>query len=100
MLRIALLALVILGSAVQARELTREQKLEDFHTLVNIINAAYGPLEYKLSNKIVDINLLNAQVEQEIANTATNHDFYYTMVRYIGAYRDGHTHIEIPSTAV
>lgn len=99
MLRFMLLVLALVATTAQARELTKEQKLEDFHTLVNIIGASYGPLEYKGTAKIVDLALLNNEYEQLIGNTASNRDFYYTLVKYIGAYRDGHTHIAVPSTA-
>jgi C-terminal processing protease CtpA/Prc len=99
MLKIIGLLLVTLSLAAQARTLTKEQKLEDFRTMVSIINAGYGPLEYKMANKIVDITLLNAQMEQEITKTTTDRDFYYSMVKYIAAYRDGHFGMQVPSTA-
>jgi C-terminal processing protease CtpA/Prc len=100
MFRFVLLGLLMVSTMASARPLTKEQKLEDFRTLVSVINAAYGPLEYKMSNKIVDITLLNSQVEQQVVNTATNRDFYYTLVKYVAAYRDGHFGISVPSTAM
>lgn len=92
-----LLVVAVCALSSHARVLTNEQKLADFHYLVSVINAGYGPLEYKVANKIVALDSLNARFEQEIANTKTNTEFYYKMVEYVASYRDGHFSIRLPN---
>lgn len=97
--QIVVLAAVAWCASAGARPLTQEQKLADFHYLVSVIEAGYGPLEFKQTNKIVLYPQLNAQFEQDIANTTSNQDFYYKMVEYIAAYQDGHFGMYLPSDA-
>ncbi len=97
---LALLCLTFAVSTVHARPLTKAQKLEDFNYLTSVINANYGPLEYKMSNKVVDIINLNVQFQNLIENTTSNRDFYYTLVKYVAAYKDGHFGIRVPSTII
>jgi hypothetical protein len=79
-----------------ARPLTPEQKLADFHYLASVIEAGYGPLEFKQTNKVISPQL-NGQFEQEIGATQSNQDFYYKMVEYVAAYQDGHFGMYLPS---
>lgn len=94
---ILVLATVAWCASGGARPLTHDQKLADFHYLVSVIEAGYGPLEFKQTNKIVLFPQLNTQFEQEIANTTSNQDFYYKMVEYIAAFQDGHFGMYLPS---
>ena len=87
---LCLLVFAVCSLNIHARGLTTEQKLADFRYLVSVINAGYGPLEYKIANKVLSYDALNARFESEIANTKTNAEFYYKMVEYVAAYRDGH----------
>jgi Peptidase family S41/PDZ domain len=95
-----LLMTSVLAGAVDAgaRSLTVDQKLQDFRSFVSTVSANYGPLEYKTQKGIVDVNKLNQKFEAEIQQTTTNRDFYYAMVRYVAAYRDGHFGISVPTT--
>ena len=81
-----------------ARDLTVDQKFTDFRFLVSAIQSGYGPLEYKMTNKVVDYVALNSRFEQAIRQTTSNQDFYYLMVEYVSAYRDGHFHIRVPTS--
>jgi len=100
MSRLLLLVVALLSAAAFARPLTKAQKLEDFHTLVASIHTSYGPLEYKIANKGIDLALLDAQTENRILNTATNAEFYYELVKYIAAYQDGHFGMSVPSDVI
>jgi len=84
--------------AAFAGNLTTEQKLSDFRYLLAVINSGYGPLEYKQVQKIMDPQALNTRFEAEITATKSNEEFYYKLVEYIAAYRDGHFGIELPTT--
>ncbi len=97
---LALLCLMLFTATATARPLTKAQKLEDFQYLTGVINANYGPLEYKMSNKIVDITNLNIHFQNLIEATTTNREFYYTLVKYVASYRDGHFGIRVPSTVI
>ncbi len=90
------LAGLALATEVHARELSKDEKLSDFIHLKAIIQNGYGPLEYKTSAKIVDVAALNQKTEAEILATKNNHEFYYKMVEYVAAYKDGHFGIELP----
>lgn len=94
---LCLLVFAVCSLHAQARGLTTEQKLADFHYLVSVINAGYGPLEYKVTNKILSVDALNTRFEKEVASTKTNSEFYYKMVEYVAAYRDGHFSLRLPN---
>ncbi|MGE4131784.1 MAG: S41 family peptidase [Bdellovibrionales bacterium] len=96
-LRGSVIVLAITALTAQARDLTTEQKLRDFHLFTSVIANGYGPLEYKMANKIVDLSTLDGRFESKIAATTTNRDFYYTMVQYVAAYKDGHFHMQLPT---
>ena len=97
---LALLCLTLVTATAAARPLTKAQKLEDFNYLVSVINANYGPLEYKMSAKVVDIANLNIHFQNLVESTTSNRDFYYTLVKYVAAYKDGHFGIRVPSTVI
>lgn len=96
---IFLVALVFSGLA-HAQLLTQEQKLRDFDTLTSAIQNGYGPLHYKTEKGIVNIPQLIAEYRERIARTQSNRDFYYTMIKFVAAFKDGHFGMYVPTTHV
>ncbi len=80
-----------------ARELTKEQKLNDLNELVAMIKGGYGPLQYKKSNFGIDIDKLTAKYSQLIAESKNNSEFYYLIVKYVAEFNDSHFGARIPT---
>ncbi len=93
----ALLGLVF-SSSVFAGPLTVDQKLQDFATLNSVIESGYGPLPYKLSQKVVDLQVVRGEFESRIRQTKSNAEYYYLVVEYIARFHDGHFGASLSNT--
>jgi hypothetical protein len=80
--------------------LTETQKLADFHQLVGLIDAQYGPKLFKKEHLGIDLPLLSAIYEEKIKQTKTNGEFYYLMLRFVAEFKDGHFGAYVPSDKV
>ncbi len=97
MLRKALFVFCLLFSfAAYAATLTLEQKLADFHQLVDSIDNSYGPKFYKEEQGIASLKTLVPKYEAEISQTETDDEFHYAMVRFVAEFKDGHFGISAP----
>lgn len=94
---ISSLVLSTLISTTAALALTEAQKLADFHQLTGLIDAQYGPKLYKKEKLGIDLSTLAAQFEEKVKKTQTNAEFYYLMVHFVAAFKDGHFGITVPS---
>lgn len=90
-------ALVLCAPSAFARPFTTEQKLADFNQLVNVIDAGYGPRDYKANQRGIVLSDLADRYRAEVSATATNDEFYYTVARFIAEFKDGHFGISIPT---
>lgn len=95
-----ILTAIITGVTATALALTEAQKLADFHQLTGLIDAQYGPKLYKKENLNIDLSTLSAQYEEKVKKTQTNAEFYYLMVQFVAAFKDGHFGITVPSDRV
>lgn len=89
-----------LSLASVAFGLTETQKLADFHQLVGLIEAQYGPKIYKQEHLGLDLKALTATYEEKIKQTKSNGEFYYLMVKFVAEFKDGHFGITVPSEKV
>lgn len=87
----------LFGAPAFSYELTRNQRLDDFNQLVSTIRSKYGPLEYKKETQHIDLNDLYKKYESEIEAGKTNGDFYYSILRFVAEFHDGHFSASVPS---
>src|SRR5258708_2604952 len=89
--------LVSLFAAIQvSAQLTPEQKLSDFKTLVALYDKNYAPYEWKVET--FDYDLLKLQPWLEQVNSS--HDdlsFYDICIHYVASLQDSHDEFIIPS---
>ncbi len=89
-----------LGTMSTAFGLTEAQKLADFHQLVGLIDAQYGPKLYKQEHLGIDLKVLAANYEEKVKQTKSNGEFYYLMVKFVAEFKDGHFGVIVPSEKV
>ena len=97
-MKLVIWVLIFSFGLAQAKNFSVEEKLADFNSLNISIDSSYGPLMYKQSAKGLKINELRNQYRAEIAATQNNSEFYYTMIRYVSEYQDGHFAAVLPGT--
>lgn len=91
---------VILSLSSLSLALTETQKLADFHQLIGLIDAQYGPKQYKQDQLGIDLRTLASQYEEKVKQTKTNGEFYYLMVKFVAEFKDGHFGVIVPSEKV
>jgi len=77
-------------------QLTHQQKLSDFRSLVGLYNKQYAPYEWKVQTFNFDLLQLQPWLEQVNAS----HDdleFYDICVRYVASLQDSHDEFILPS---
>ncbi len=94
---IALLLSFSLSLSIFARDLTTEQKLNDFNELTAMIKGGYGPLEYKKNNYGIDIEKLITKYTKLATETKNNSEFYYLIVRFVAEFNDSHFGARLPT---
>ena len=94
----ALLGIAVFSTNVEARQLTVLEKLEDFHSLTAQLRSGYGPLEYKRDVMGINLSAVEGLYEDKIKATTTNAAYYYTLVKFVAEFRDGHFGLRIPTT--
>lgn len=78
--------------------LSLEEKMSDFQQLTSMIQAGYGPLKYKKKTQDIDLEALQANYKEKIAETSSNSEFYYLMIQFVAEFKDGHFGANLPST--
>lgn len=97
-MRFVLFSLMALGAlTAHARDLTQREKLNDLNQLLATIEGGYGPLEYKAQKLGVTTDGIRAKYEPLIRDSKSNRDFYYTIVKLIAEFRDGHFGASVPT---
>ena len=91
------ICLQLVGGLAFAKVLTTEERLADFNQLNLSIDSSYGPLLYKQQVRGLKLQELRAQYTEQIKASKTNADFYYTIVRYISEFHDGHFGATLPT---
>lgn len=97
---ICILSLVLLGLSTvgnAANTLTAEQKLSDLNQIVSMVKSGYGPLHYKNDKFNINVDILKNIYADKIADTTTNAQFYYTLIRFIAEFHDGHFRATLPT---
>lgn len=96
---VSLAAALVLSTstAFAGFQMTLEEKLADFDQLNSQIEAHYGPKLYKKDSIRLDLSALRSQYRATIAKSTTNAEFYYSMVKYVAEFKDGHFSIRIPT---
>jgi len=77
-----------------------EQKLSDLDQLVAVLKSGYGPLKYKKDKLNIDVDVLRAVYANEISQTQNTGEFYYSLLRFIAEFRDGHFRANIPTDTI
>jgi hypothetical protein len=90
------LALLLCCASGAFAQLTHEQKVADFKTLVALYDKNYGPYEWK--KKAFDFDLLKIQPWLDKVN-ATDDDlaFYDVCIRYVASLQDSHDEFTLAS---
>jgi hypothetical protein len=98
--KIVFVAALCLSATSVSFGLTEAQKLSDFHQLIGLIDAQYGPKIYKQEHLGVDLKILAAAYEEKIKQTTTSGEFYYLMIKFVAEFKDGHFGVSVPSEKV
>ncbi|MBK7963614.1 MAG: PDZ domain-containing protein [Bdellovibrionales bacterium] len=86
------------ASASPSITLTQEEKLSDLQQLVSMIKSGYGPLQYKKENFSIDVDSLHSLYTAKVLQTQSNGEFYYSLIRFIAEFHDGHFSASLPTT--
>ena len=90
------LAIIVCLSSTSSAQLTHQQKLDDFRSLVGLYNKQYGPYEWKV--QAFDFDLL--KLDDWLAQVNSAHDdltFYDVCLRYVASLQDSHDEFIVPS---
>lgn len=87
--RSALVCVLLVGTAVQARTLSKDEKRRDFEQLASMIKTHYGPFEFKLARYKIDIDKLTEDYANR-AEKVSNLEFYHLINRYVAEFHDSH----------
>ena len=96
MKRLLALATILWFAPTCFAQLTHQQKLDDFKSLVGLYNKQYAPYEWKV--QAFDFDLLKLQ--PWLAEVNASHDdltFYDICVRYVASLQDSHDEFILPS---
>lgn len=96
MKRLLALATILWLAPTCFAQLTHQQKLDDFRSLVGLYNKQYAPYEWKV--QAFDFDLLKLQ--PWLAEVNASHDdltFYDVCVRYVASLQDSHDEFLLPS---
>jgi hypothetical protein len=79
-----------------AAQMTREQKLADFHQLASLYAKNYAPYEWKRDALKFDLLEIGPWLERA-ANTKDDLDFYDVCIEYLAQLNDAHDSLYLPS---
>jgi len=96
MLRFALF--LVLAASAHA-QLSTQQKLDDFRTVVSLFNKQYGPYEWKKLAFGADL-LKASEWEERVRATRNDIEFFEVMVQWVAALQDSHSAYAVPSNFV
>ncbi|MBL7669257.1 MAG: PDZ domain-containing protein [Bdellovibrionaceae bacterium] len=88
----------IRASASPSITLSQDQKMSDLQQLVSMIKSGYGPLQYKKENFSIDVDSLHSLYTEKILKTQSNGEFYYSLIRFIAEFHDGHFSASLPTS--
>jgi hypothetical protein len=80
--------------------LSNDQKMSDLQQLVSLIKSGYGPLRYKKENFSINVDSLHALYLEKVLKTQSNGEFYYSLIRFIAEFHDGHFSASLPTSRV
>ena len=96
MKRLLMIATFLGFAPTSFAQLTHEQKLNDFKSLVGLYNKQYAPYEWKVD--AIGFDLLKLQPWlQEVNASHDDLDFYDISVRYVASLQDSHDEFILPS---
>ncbi len=80
-------------SQVKLRDMTTEEALADFDTLVATFRDQYGPLEFKERRFGFNFNELTQSLRAEIEASSSDKEVFNIYSRFVSSFRDGHVSI-------
>ena len=90
------IAVIFCFALTSNAQLTHQQKLNDFRSLVGLYNKQYAPYEWKV--QAFDFDLLQLQPWLEQVNASHDDlEFYDICVRYVASLQDSHDEFILPS---
>lgn len=81
------------GTEVYLRDLTVEEALADFDTLVSTFRDQYGPLEFKERRFELSFDQLAQGLRSELETARTDAQIFNIYSRFVSSFRDGHVSI-------
>lgn len=81
----------------QLKELTSEEKLEDFRYMYNILKDSFPFFKVEMDKTGFDWLANKEKFEKQIAATKDNKEFYYTLSGIVKMIQNGHTGVVAPS---
>ncbi len=85
------------AALAHARTLTEAQRLSDLNQFFAMVEAGYGPIQYKESQLGVTIAGLRAKYEPLVRAPQSNGEFYYLMKKLVAEFKDGHFNMTVPT---
>ena len=81
------------------RNLTTEERNQDFDFLINLFKTYYGPYKYKEAKLGINIEKLANEMRAKALESKTDEEFAGYVMQFGAALRDGHVQIRIENTA-
>ncbi len=81
----------------QLKELTAEEKLEDFRYMYDILKDSFPFFKVEMEKTGFDWLANKEKFEKQIAATKSNEEFYYTLSGIVKMIQNGHTGVVTPS---
>jgi C-terminal processing protease CtpA/Prc len=79
---------------------TKEQRVSDANMLVGTFERYYGPRDWKKESMEISFEQLSKELLDKAEKDITDVEFYEAIGKYVASFKDIHTSISIPSSAV
>lgn len=86
-------------STQSLRELTKEERAQDFDQLLGLFKSYYGPYQFKEKLLGINIEKIHAELKAKALNAASDEEFAGYVMQFGAFLRDGHVQIQVKNTA-
>lgn len=85
--------------AANLRQLTQNERAQDFDQLLSLFKSYYGPYDYKKTKINVDIEKIALSLKEQASKAETDEEFAGYVMQLGAALKDGHVQIGIKNTS-
>lgn len=93
-----LLTIYILLLTAVSYAMSREERVEDAQTIINLFEQQYAPMDWKRELWGLDFNANSQKLLNDAANAQNDKEFYYAVIDFLASFKDGHIGYQIMSS--